>query len=154
MNFYLMRHGEAKSAAEDPSRPLSERGRRHVEQVARSARRRGVEVAEIWHSEKRRARETAELVARALAEPPLREVAGLGPDEDPEEARAELERMARPVMIVGHLPHLGRLLSLLVTGDPDQERYEWPAAALVCVAREGGRWKQQWMIAPEPPAQG
>jgi phosphohistidine phosphatase SixA len=36
MDFYLVRHGEAKPASEDPARPLTDRGRKEVERVARA----------------------------------------------------------------------------------------------------------------------
>ena len=58
MRLYLVQHGEAKSKAEDPSRPLTERGREDVARVAAFAAGAGLQVGQIRHCGKRRAGET------------------------------------------------------------------------------------------------
>src|SRR5437899_75323 len=99
MECYLVQHGEAKPEQEDPARPLTDRGRREVERVARAARRSGVGVAEILHSGKLRAQQTAELLAAALSPVGgVRAVAGLAPTDDPAAARAVLDQAAAPAM--------------------------------------------------------
>ena len=54
MKLYLVQHGEAKSKAEDPQRPLTERGREDVARVATFATKAGSQVRQIRHSGKRR----------------------------------------------------------------------------------------------------
>ena len=150
MDFYLVRHGQAKPETEDPRRPLSDEGLREAEKVARAAAGRGVRVSAILHSDKLRARQTAEIFRQFLAPAGgTREARGLAPDDDPMVARAELEEAAEPLMLVGHLPHLGRLTSLLVTGDPERAVVEFPSAGLVCVARIQGRWEIPWTLTPQ-----
>src|SRR2546427_8916418 len=101
MDRYLVQHGEAKPEQEDPARPLSDRGRRDVERVAHAAGRSGVSVAEIVHSGKLRAQQTADLLAAALSPVGgLRAVAGLAPLDDPAAARELLDQAAAPRMIV------------------------------------------------------
>ena len=56
MQAYLMQHSEAKAEAEDPARPLTDRGRAEVQRVARRAALLGLPVAEIRHLGKLRAR--------------------------------------------------------------------------------------------------
>ena len=142
MEFYLVRHGEAKSEADDPRRPLSHRGREAVEKVARAFANKDLGVGRILHSDKVRARETAEILARHLSPAGgMCEIRGLGPQDDPLSARAELEAAEGSLMLVGHLPHLNRLASLLVRGAPDQETVDFPAGALVCLSHENGSWK-------------
>jgi len=64
-------------------------------------------------------------------------------------AKAELEEAGEPLMLVGHLPHLERLVSLLVAGDPERAVFEFPSAGLVCVSRLQGRWEIPWTLTPQ-----
>ena len=150
MICYLVRHGDAKSEAEDPKRPLTELGRSQVEKTGRAAAARGISAKQIWHSDKLRAKQTAEILGRLLAaRDSLREIEGLAPNDDPAIAQFEIEGAPDPIMIVGHLPHLSRLVSLLVTGDPEKNRVEFPTAAMVCLARDAHNWKVDWTLAPD-----
>ena len=155
MDFFLVRHGEALPDSEDPRRPLSPRGRSDVEAVARAAAAKNITVAAIVHSDKLRARETAEIFARLVAPANgFRQITGVAPEDDPEIARAELEAFAEPLMIVGHLPHLARLASLLLTGDRERPTIEFSTATIACFSRNGGSWKFSWIISPEELSRG
>jgi phosphohistidine phosphatase len=148
MNVYLLRHGEAVADSVDPQRPLTQRGREQVEWVCRHAAERGLDVFEIMHSGKLRARETAEILARCAAPMAgVREIGGLEPQADPFIAKAEIEALDKPVALVGHMPHLGRLVSLLLTGDPDREPRRLAVAGLLCLTRNGA-WKIREVIEP------
>src|SRR5688500_9788627 len=63
MRLYLVQHGEAVPEQVDPQRPLSEAGRRDVQAMARLLAGAGIRPTRIVHSGKRRAQETAELLA-------------------------------------------------------------------------------------------
>lgn len=155
MEFYLVRHGEARPEHEDPRRPLSDRGRKGVEKVARALAAKKINVAEILHSEKLRARETAEILARRLSpRRGLREIKGLSPEDDPIVAKGELDAAEEPLLLAGHLPHLGRLVSLLVKGDPEIHVVDFPPAAVVCLSRTKGAWKLRWTLTPDGPCGG
>ena len=150
MLCYLVRHGEAKSETENPARPLSDRGREEVRRVARHAETLGLEVVEIRHSGKLRARQTAEIMAEYLS--PRRgvyETEGLAPDDDPGKARAELEAAREPLMLVGHLPHLSRLASALLVAEPEREILSLGMAAVVCLARTEAGFRLLWLLSPE-----
>jgi phosphohistidine phosphatase len=87
IHLHLVQHGEAKPEAEDLARPLSDRGREEVERVARHAASLGLWVAEILHSDKLRARQTAEIFARHLSPPRgIRETDGMAPEDAPGKA--------------------------------------------------------------------
>jgi phosphohistidine phosphatase len=79
----------------------------------------------------------------------MREISGLSPEDDPLVAKAELEAAKGSLMLVGHLPHLSRLASLLLTGDEEREMVNFPAAAVVCLAYVEGSWQLQWILTPE-----
>jgi len=150
MEFYLVRHGEAKPASEDPARPLTDRGRKEVERVARAVAAKEIKVSEILHSDKLRAKQTAEILARLLCPSGgVREIGGLAPEDDPQVAKVEMEVSQEPLMLVGHLPHLSRLASLLVTGDAARDTVEFPSAAVVCLSRAESAWQVRWTLRPE-----
>lgn len=150
MHLYLVRHGEAKPEVEDPARPLSNHGRVEVEAVARHAAALGVAVTEICHSGKLRARQTAEILAAHIKpRDGTREMKGLAPGDDPEIVQAYLEAVEEPLMLVGHLPHLGRLASALLLGDPAREILDFEAGAILCLIRAGQEFHIQWLLTPQ-----
>jgi phosphohistidine phosphatase len=128
-------------------RPLSERGRAQVEDLAREAAGRGARPRVVWHSGKLRARQTAEAYWRAcnpLAQ--LSAVRGLLPDDPPGWVADRLVVEEGEVMVVGHMPHLPRLLRLLLTGDADAPAIEFPPHGVVCVDQDGGLWQERWRL--------
>lgn len=151
MELYLVQHAEAKSEQEDPARPLTDRGRDDAVRVARAAARSGLRVATIFHSGKLRAQQTAEILAAELVpEAGMSRLDGLAPNDDPRLAQQAALKLHRPVLLVGHLPHLSRLASLLVVGDPSQEVILFRMGGMVCLGREGdGPWRVRWALVPE-----
>jgi len=152
MKAYLVRHGEAVSKAEDHSRPLSEKGSKDVRKIARfAADRAGVKVCAIYHSGKTRAKETAEILARHLN--PVNGVIedrGLEPDAEVSLWAMWLSEGEEDVMLVGHLPHLGRLVSRLLCHDEDMEVVVLETAGIVCLEKdEAGIWTLDWAVRPE-----
>jgi phosphohistidine phosphatase len=150
MKLYLMQHGEARPEQEDPARPLTDRGRTEVERVARAAARLELGITQVVHSGKLRARQTAEIVAACLEPPPaLGEMSGLGPNDEPRIAAEEVGVLSAPRLLVGHLPHLGRLASVLILGDGDRGFVAFRMGGLVCLARGEDGWRLAWALTPE-----
>jgi phosphohistidine phosphatase len=149
MVLYLVRHGEAMSAAEDPKQGLSAHGRKEAERVASYLS--SLEVSRIFHSTKLRAAQTAEVFTEFIepAEGPT-EADSLAPMDDPAIWADRLDAIAEDIMLVGHLPFMSRIASLLLTGDPDRAAFEFGPASVLCLKRhEGNRWSVQWMLGPE-----
>lgn len=146
MRLYLVRHGEART--DDPSRPLSEHGRREAERVAEHLS--SLEVRAIFHSTKLRAAQTAEVFTEFI-EPKegIREADSLLPLDDPSVWAGRLDAIDGDTVLVGHMPYMSRLASLLLTGDPDREVFNFPTAGALCLRREEGRWAVEWMLGPE-----
>jgi phosphohistidine phosphatase len=150
MEIYLVRHGEAESELVEPTQPLRERGRAEVTRIARHAAQVKVVVAEIRHSTKLRAKQTAEILAAHLK--PVRglhEVDYLAPTADPGMAQDAVEAAVDPLMLVGHLPHLARLASLLLVGDPNREIVRFRPGAIARLERAERGWVLGWVITPE-----
>ena len=150
MELYLVRHGDAKSDAEDPKRPLSKKGRNEVSKAGKRLICCNVQVSAIYHSPKLRAQQTAEIIAKYL-EPSggVHEKAGLKPMDDPDELEVEINTAVRPVMFVGHLPHLSRLVSLLVFGDLEIEGPKLNTATTVALLKVERGWNTRWILGPE-----
>ena len=149
MEVYLVQHGESKSETEDPERPLTDRGREEVDAVARRMADLGIEVVQVVHSSKLRAKQTAELFAQHLVPPQgIAQRESLAPLDDPDEAKDFVSRAQEPLMIVGHLPHLSRLASLLVLGKAEREIVKFKMGAVVCLVRSGETWSVDWAFVP------
>ncbi len=151
MHVYLVQHGKAKSAAEDPNRGLTEEGRNEVIRVANFLGDLRVTVELIQHSGKLRAEETAHHLAESIrcSSGPVH-AQGLDPNDDPSLMANFLKVYTDDVLIVGHLPHLERLTSLLLTGNPDRRPVAFRNCGVVCLEKNsGGTWNLVWAIVPD-----
>jgi len=145
---YLVRHGAAAPGPDDRARPLTPEGRAEVEATTRALLAHGVEVAAIHHSGLARARETAEILGRALAPGGgVHATTGLAPEDDPDVARAELELATEPLMLVGHLPHLARLAAALV-GAAGVEGFRFTPGTALGLRRDLGGWELDLVVPP------
>jgi phosphohistidine phosphatase len=156
MHLYLVQHGAAKSEAEDPHRGLANEGRRDVERIAKSLAPLQISLDRIEHSQKLRARQTAEILAAHLQPAEgIHEIAGLAPHDDVEPVRARLQQEPKNLMVVGHLPHLSHLASRLLGLERNRAVVRFQMAGVVRLDRdEAGRWEVRWVFPPEllPPS--
>ena len=154
MDLYLMQHGQATTETEDPERPLTDAGRAAVQRVAKRARAADVRISGCLHSGKLRAEQTAQLLVREIGgEPSVEARPGLAPN-DPvvpvaQWLRAETEHQS--LALVGHMPFLGRLASLLVVGDEQAQVVGFQMGGLVKlepkVDRDG--FSVAWALPPD-----
>ena len=151
MKVYLVRHGEAVSSQFDPQKPLSEQGLADIRKVASFIKPLEISVEHIWHSGKLRAAQTAEILAGAvLVEKDCSEHKVLRPNDDVTIIADEMEAYDTDLMIVGHLPFLAYLVSLLVTDTETANVVAFDAGSIACLNRRGpGQWQIEWMITPE-----
>ncbi|UCC97440.1 MAG: phosphohistidine phosphatase SixA [Phycisphaerales bacterium] len=151
MRLYLVQHAQATSKDANPKRPLTEQGRRDAEKVAAFAKPLGLCVDYVWHSGKTRAAQTAEILAPVVQV--TEETAGrdgLAPNDDVKAFRDDIEAAQRDVMLVGHLPFLSKLASLLLTGSESAEPVAFRQAGIVCLEySDTSRWQLVWMVTPE-----
>jgi phosphohistidine phosphatase len=151
MYAYLVQHGKAKSAEEDPDRSLSDQGREEVTHVAKFLNELRIAISLVQHSGTARAEETAHILAASMrcTSGPCR-TDGLSPLDDPSEAANFLKVYTDNVLIVGHLPHLERLSSLLLTGNPERRPVQFRNGGVVCLEKEQtGTWSVVWAVVPE-----
>jgi len=147
MKLYLVQHGEAKSKAEDPQRPLTERGREDVARVGAFAAGAGLQVGQVSI--------LTEYLSPAEG---VVAIPGLAPKDDVRPMAEALSPSLSPprlggmkggaVMLVGHLPFLDRLTNLLVTGDAERSVVRFQMGGIVCLVREDQNWAVSWMVTP------
>jgi len=147
MKLYLVQHGKAKSKEEDLSRPLSQEGVNESEKMADFLTQISIKVPRIYHSSKLRARQTAGIFAGHLKpRDGLEEREGLAPNDDPLIWKECLRAENKYLMLIGHLPHLSRLASLLLCGNSDEEIVGFSNSAIVCLEKTGDNWLVRWML--------
>jgi phosphohistidine phosphatase len=152
MRVYLVRHGQAQAKEIDPERRLTPVGEAQVRKMALTLRPLQLCLGYLWHSGKPRAAQTAGIIATAVtARNGPKQHDGLKPNDPVEVAQQIIESSREDVMLVGHLPHLGRLAAALITGDSELELMNFATAAVACLDRdaESGLWRLSWLISPE-----
>ena len=150
MHLYFLRHGIAEDrqpGCSDAERRLTPEGIEEMERVGEGLRALDLRLDAILTSPLVRARETAEIAAKALhmrdrlhEEPPLASGARFG---DLHQALADAPEKAR-VMLVGHEPDLSGFVEVLTEGRVRMEK-----ASLVYVkvrAVEPGMGELRWLL--------
>jgi phosphohistidine phosphatase len=138
--LYLIQHGEAADEKTDPARPLTQKGRSDVAETARFMREVGVEIDEVWHSTKLRARQTAEIIAKTLRLKYSFEKGCLNPNDPVASVADMINHGDKNIAIVGHLPFLAKLASFLLTGVDYKEVVRFKQGGVVCLRKKGISW--------------
>jgi phosphohistidine phosphatase len=107
-------------------------------------------VSTICHSGKLRARQTAELLASyVVPSEGIVERGDLNPNDPVEPVVQTLGQGLKDVMIVGHLPFLGRLASATLLGSGADILAFRPGSVVCLESDDGSRWRLAWMVTPE-----
>ena len=152
MNLYLVQHGKARPKEEDPARPLSDRGTRELLKIMTFLdNTSNIAIETIFHSGIERAEQTATLLAASIKPANgIEKTEGLDPMDDPGIWAGKLAGIQHDVMLVGHLPHMARLASLLLTGDADLQPLHIHNAGIACLRRDpANHWGVDWVVIPE-----
>ncbi|MFC1742649.1 phosphohistidine phosphatase SixA [Candidatus Riflebacteria bacterium] len=151
MFLFLVQHGLAKDKSEDPDRPLSDKGREEVERILKFFAKSSLQVKNIFHSGKTRAKQTAEMLNRAFK---VKDGVETSPDLNPLDPAnlwvKKLDDYQENIMLVGHLPHLSVLASLLLGSDEDNTPVCFRQGGVVCLKKtETSKWSLVWMVTPD-----
>lgn len=134
MELLVIRHGVAEeketfaaTGQDDSLRPLTKEGRWKMERVAKGLRRLLPSVDRVATSPFTRAVQTAKIVADAYGNAEFERLDALTPDGRPQAFMAWLRKSESGdrVAVVGHEPHLGVLVSWLLTGEAVEGRIEF-----------------------------
>jgi len=151
MKLFLVQHAKAASKEVDPQRPLTAEGRSDMQKVSTFINPLRIIVDSLWHSGKTRARQTAEILTKVVTvENEMTAHDGLAPNDDVQAIKEVIVFAGRDLMIVGHLPFMAKLASLLLTGSESSEKVAFRQGCIVCLSCEGkNQWQIDWMITPE-----
>ena len=136
MRLYLIQHGDAVPKDVDPDRPLSGQGRADIKRLTKWLSSHNVQVAQILHSGKNRAKETAKILRPLLKSTgQMYEGQGLGPNDSPEAFLHQLRDTRKDVLVAGHMPFVARTVSQALTGAPDRQLVEFLPGSVAGIER-------------------
>jgi phosphohistidine phosphatase len=147
MKLYLVQHGKALSKEDAAHRPLSMEGKKETRKIARFLKKRNIKTDFIWHSGKARAVETAQIISWVIEHEKISEREDLNPSDPVEKFREEVERLNADLMIVGHLPFLQKLASLLLTKADHHSLISFKNSGVVCLEKQKD-WELAWSMTP------
>ncbi|CAM2924905.1 phosphohistidine phosphatase SixA [Legionella steigerwaltii] len=151
MKIYLVQHGESLGKEIDPQQSLSKKGITDIEHLSHFLSHKKIEIAHLFHSGKRRAEQTASILASNLAFP--REIEfhqGLEPLDDVDPLVAEVNEQQHNIMYVGHMPFMGKLVGKLVVLDEDKALVAFIPGTVACLERANeGKWLINWIKRPD-----
>jgi phosphohistidine phosphatase len=155
MEIYLMQHGQAFSGEADPERSLTPQGENQIGMSARALGRMSVGFDLILSSPKKRALQTAEIVARQLKVPEeeIKVTDTLQPNSPALEAINYIkayEDKAR-VLLTGHLPSLGEIASHLLSQE-SRVAIDFNMGGVCRIdvhPLQPGSGELKWVLAPE-----
>jgi len=156
MLIYFMQHGACLPRQINPEQPLSPVGRGQVEKSARAMRLLGLRPEAMAASNKLRAIQTAEVVAKATGFDPRRIVRSeaLKPSAGAEAGLEFLHQFDKlgALFVAGHLPNLALMASQLLSPYPEPIALGLENGGLLCIdvphlaARNGNLL---WLLKPQ-----
>jgi phosphohistidine phosphatase len=157
MKLYLVQHAKAASEQVDPQRGLTEEGRGEIQKVAAFIKPLNLCVDYLWHSGKKRAEQTAEILSEAIKIKTLTIHDGLGPNDDVKAFRDAVVSADGDIMVVGHLPFLSKLASLLLAGAESANTVVFKNGGIVCLNYSEcpacptveNQWQVDWIVTPD-----
>jgi phosphohistidine phosphatase len=147
MKLYLIQHGISLPEEKDPEKSLSPEGKEETQRTAEFLKTKNIEVNAVWHSPKLRAIQTAQIVADSIFCPETKERNNLNPLDSVENFPQEIKSLDKNLMIIGHLPFLQKLASLLLSGSETNQFISFKNSGVVCLEYTD-TWKIAWMITP------
>lgn len=159
MKVFLIRHAHALAGEPDEQRPLSAKGEKQISAWSPSLIKRiAGEVSTIEHSSLLRSYQTAQFLrGRFHLSQSLQKLSGIAPESSPEKTARLLARSRRSRCLVGHNPHLARLVGLLLGLSSHEEGIYFRKTAIVALERIAvaqkrqpwGSWRILWMSTPD-----
>ena len=151
MQLYFVQHGDSLPKDVDPDRPLSNRGRADIQRLTEWLSSHNVQIAQILHSGKTRAKETAEILRPLLkSASQIHEGQGLAPNDSPEAFLHQLIDSKKDTLVAGHMPFVARAVSQALTGEPDRQLVEFVPGSVAGIERsDDASWRLFLFARPE-----
>ena len=145
--IYFAQHGLAVDKAKDPERPLSLSGEQQTKAVANILLDSATPVTRIFHSGKLRAAQTAEIFSDILKVPSISAIKGMSPNDDVTLLAQQLN--VEHALYIGHLPHLEKLASYLLTGNENANIIKFQNSGILCLEKDSLQYHIKWLLTPE-----
>jgi len=145
--IYFAQHGLAVDKKDDPERPLSQAGVQQSKRIANHLRGKETSITSVFHSGKLRAAQTAEIFANAMNISSTSAIDGLSPNDDVELLAQNLN--VNNALYIGHLPHLEKLVSHLITGNINQNIIKFQNSAIACLEKGDDHYYLKWHLTAE-----
>jgi len=151
MRLYIVQHGDSVAKEIDPNRPLSDLGQADIQRLTEWLSSHNVQIAQILHSGKPRAKETAEILRPLLKSPSqIYEGQGLAPNDSPEAFLHQLRNRTKDTLVASHMPFVARTVSQALTGAPDRQLVEFVPGSVAGIERiDGASWRLFMFARPE-----
>ncbi len=167
MKLYLCQHGDSAPKEVNPEKPLTVKGIQEVKAIGRMLAEAGLQFSEIYHSGKLRAKQTSEILAKAvsfrgtiaikkgiepmdLVLPLVDEVTTFYQDNSTNRDNSTNKQISEAnILIVGHLPFMTKLVSQLLTRNENNIVVNFVTGSVVCLERIEYQWVLNWMLRPE-----
>ena len=150
MKLYLMRHGEALSPQVDPERGLTDNGKLKIESVAKYLQQQGLMFQQVYHSKKKRAHQTAEIMTRLISPeitPAIHQ--NITPNDDPNLILSEINSWNEDTLITSHLPFIPNLMTLLTGKDAFITPITFETGTIICLQKNNNvNWTLEWSTCP------
>jgi phosphohistidine phosphatase len=146
MVIYLAQHGLAYTKEENEERPLTSVGVKECESVSKFLKNKGFILNKIFHSDKLRSKESAKIYSTILSNGDIYEIENLSPNDPVEKL---CENFCEDSLYVGHLPHLEKLISFLITGSEEYDLLRMKNSGVVCLEKRESSFFIKWYVTPE-----
>lgn len=150
MRYYFAQHGIALSSDIDVSRSLSTEGKKQTQAIAKILKSNNVPISQIAHSGKQRATQTAQIFTTTLNIKISNKMDGMSPNDD---ARAFTELISSEdfdnTLFIGHLPHLQKVISYLLTKNTSTDLLTFRNSAVLCMETDKDNARILWYITPD-----
>ncbi|MCP4370477.1 MAG: phosphohistidine phosphatase SixA [Deltaproteobacteria bacterium] len=152
MKVYLVQHGVSSPEGEDPQKGLTNQAEADVEKMARFIGQMDQQYEAVFHSDKKRARQTAQILGKHLKHVlGVHETDFLGPMDDVDVWRNRILCSDGDPVLVGHLPFLNKLASRLVAEDENKQIVSFQNGGMVCLEgnSDNENFSVKWAITPD-----
>ncbi len=150
MKVYLVQHGINNPENEDPQKGITDQAKLDIDKMGAFIGRMNQQYEAVFHSDKKRARQTAQILGKHLKHTlGVHETDCLGPTDDIDVWLNRILCSDGDPVLVGHLPFLNKLASRLVTGDENRQIVSFNNASMACLEGDDDSFSVKWVITPD-----
>lgn len=149
MKLYIMRHGEAAQTSHSSEQLLTRNGHAGIENLAERLKNKNCHLAQVFHSGKARAQQTAEIVCNALCpDATPRTLDNIKPGDDPAAILPIINGWNEDSLITSHLPFIPNLITLLTATNAHLNSINYEPGTFICLEKNNNVWEIKWVDVP------